>query len=649
MQSSGNDKLSSDEIKIGLIDSINGNISEFLSMYIANPDPKYAVFLKGKWGCGKSFFIDKWTSAYKEGFLKGGDTLEPIYVSLYGLKSTEEITKAIDRILHPILYSKGAEIVKKVFRIAGQIALKSSLDVDKDGKDDISLNGTLSSLSLLSSKSKDIGWTKLLIFDDIERCQVDMKVLLGYINNFVEHGECHVIIVGDETHIIDKTQINALKEFKEKTIGREFEVLPDIKAAISFFVSDEIHMSDWIIGQQDFIQDIFSVTKCDNLRILRQCLYDFNSMFLSLDSELANNDKYVLRQILATYIIVYCEFKGENHDLFKSWDQSYSASLFLGDEGIKSSISSLQSKYELVSAKYNFDVLSSSIIHQVVSEIDTGVSPKDYFERVLVDSQKAEPRQEKLAGFIKMSSEEFCKECELLADDIINKRIESIYPFARSLAMLSFFDKEELFTISDNVISISKDTIANYLTAAKTQTELYQIRSALFEGFASFMRSVDSTIKNDILEFSNKEFRRKLSEIPNEMETAIYNLSDANVAMLQEISDQTLPDRSCPYSLTSVFYNIDPEVLANNIEKLSNASLVELCQFLSKHYEFYCILGPGTNHFSDDLKTLSKTKEILQGKWSTRVANDKYTSKMFMKYMDGAIQRASGYCEQITV
>lgn len=38
----------------------NENIRNFLNSYIENPDPRYAVMLKGKWGCGKTFFVDRW-------------------------------------------------------------------------------------------------------------------------------------------------------------------------------------------------------------------------------------------------------------------------------------------------------------------------------------------------------------------------------------------------------------------------------------------------------------------------------------------------------------------------------------------------------------------------------------------------------------
>ena len=211
---------------------MNENISQYLLKFLDNPDPQYAVMLKGKWGCGKSFFIKNWLKEHKERYNKGEATLEPIYVSLYGLKELSQVTAAIDRALYPYLYSKGAKLTKKILGVAGKIVFRTNFDCNNNGSDDFSIDATLDSLSLLGTKTdSSIIKTKLIVFDDLERCLIDMKLLLGYINNFVEHGACHVIIIGDETHTTKDSQ-QKLIEFKEKTVGREFEIVPDIIAAI---------------------------------------------------------------------------------------------------------------------------------------------------------------------------------------------------------------------------------------------------------------------------------------------------------------------------------------------------------------------------------------------------------------------------------
>ena len=177
----------------------NDHIINALTSYKENPDPRYALFLKGKWGCGKTYLVDRWIG---EHFNKAEEVLEPIRVSLYGMKTTDEITKAIDRQVHPFLYSKVAKIGVGVLKIIGKVALRTDIDFDNDGNNDATLSTSLDSLSFLVSKDDDEPDScKLLVFDDLERSFIPIKQLLGYINYFVEYGGCHVIIIGDDSKL----------------------------------------------------------------------------------------------------------------------------------------------------------------------------------------------------------------------------------------------------------------------------------------------------------------------------------------------------------------------------------------------------------------------------------------------------------------
>ena len=100
----------------------NEHISQFLNYYIKLSNPQYAVLLKGKWGSGKSHFINE----YKE-HLKTNEH-KFIYVSLYGVTSYDEIETKFLETIHPRLYNK-----KTIF--AGKIAkqfLKGTLKIDWD-------------------------------------------------------------------------------------------------------------------------------------------------------------------------------------------------------------------------------------------------------------------------------------------------------------------------------------------------------------------------------------------------------------------------------------------------------------------------------------------------------------------------------------
>ena len=219
----------------------NSYIVKALTSYIENPNPCYALMLKGKWGCGKTYLINQWIEdTFKNPVKKDDVVLEPIRVTLYGMTSTEQITKAIDRQLHPFLYSKAAKIGANILKIAGKVVLRTDLDFNSDGKNDATLTTSLDSLSFLASRDETIkpNSLKLLVFDDLERSHIPMKQLLGYINYFVEYCGCHVMIVGDESKITDSKDKKILDDFKEKTVGKEFEVEPNIDAAIAHFVDE---------------------------------------------------------------------------------------------------------------------------------------------------------------------------------------------------------------------------------------------------------------------------------------------------------------------------------------------------------------------------------------------------------------------------
>ena len=241
---------------------MNRGLVNYLNEYMLNPDPQYAVMINGKWGCGKTFFIKNWMKIYEESESEENKVLTPIYISLYGLKTVKQITTAINQVLYPILYGKAAKVGKTLLKFASAIVLKQDIDINDDNKDDLSIGLGLDSFSILKSDDENIKSDKFLIFDDIERCQVEMKELLGYINYFVEQCDCHVLIIGDESQIETENK-RIFDKFKEKTIGREFMLNIEIDTAIDFFI-EELGNS-FLTSQIDSIKKTFKIIKIDQL------------------------------------------------------------------------------------------------------------------------------------------------------------------------------------------------------------------------------------------------------------------------------------------------------------------------------------------------------------------------------------------------
>lgn len=621
---------------------MNENISQYLLKYVTNPDPRYAVMLKGKWGCGKSHFIQKWIKEYKDEIKKGNVVIEPIYVSLYGLKETSQITEAIDRALHPFLYSKGAELAKGVFKLAGKVIFKTSIDLDNNGKEDLSMDATLDSLSLLTSRNNNEVVTKIIVFDDLERCLIDMKLILGYINSFVEHGACHVIIVGDETHIDDDKK-QQLFEFKEKTIGREFEIKPDVVGAINYFLTDDVPLAEWLTKQKDYILDCFEATQCNNLRLLRQCLYDFNNLYNELDVNLVKKGTSYIKSLLGAYIATYCEYRGENRDIIKAWDWAYMIGItHVDNDKTKEQIKSMQSKYLCIGDKYQIDVLNADNIQHIVNEMETGLSNKGYVENQLKQLSGDTSIQEKLADFTKLSNDDFEVAYIKLEQDVKANNIPNIYMMGRSLALMIYFDCKLIHTLDSDIIIIAKEYIENYFVAINNKEELYKAKLAFVRGLESYVRVENNNIAKDICSYAISIFEKRNIELKDKMEEALLSLSDENVASLFKLSMETTPDQHGTYKLSPIFKNIDATIFANKILSLSNSSLQPLCEFFAMHYEFPYILNSGNNRFTDDLPKLQQIKNIVEGWIPHRKSVNRYNLIHLLKYIDGAIRRAEG-------
>ena len=61
----------------------------------------------------------------------------------------------------------------------------TKIDIDGDGKEDITLSSSIPDVDL--SEYFKTPKECLLIFDDLERCSMKVSDIHGYINSFVEH------------------------------------------------------------------------------------------------------------------------------------------------------------------------------------------------------------------------------------------------------------------------------------------------------------------------------------------------------------------------------------------------------------------------------------------------------------------------------
>ncbi len=133
---------------------------------------------------------------------------------------------------------------------------------------------------------------RVIIFDDLERAVMSPVDVLGYINPFVEHDGCKVIILTNENEILtanekaDKSD-QAYRLRKEKTIGRTLKVSANVEAAFAAFL-DEIDNSGakkYLATEKVAILTVFKDSKLENLRLLKHFLWDFREILVELSHE----------------------------------------------------------------------------------------------------------------------------------------------------------------------------------------------------------------------------------------------------------------------------------------------------------------------------------------------------------------------------
>jgi hypothetical protein len=264
----------------------NDELKKYLLRYCTRElAPHFAVMLRGTWGSGKTWFIDRLRASLEEVHGK-----KVIYVSLYSVARTSDITDQFFQQLHPLLASGKVQKPWALLKTLVKGTLRVDLTGDGD-KDNLQLG--IPDFQQSADPRKAI-----LVFDDLERCAMPPSELLGYLNQFVEHDEYRVIVLAHEQQIDDP----GYHQTKEKVIGRTFEIQPDAGAALTSFIA-ELSADDAIGILRTRKQQILAVMDAaghKNLRHLRQAVLDFSDIWSCLsgqDPALNSHDGFLDRLV----------------------------------------------------------------------------------------------------------------------------------------------------------------------------------------------------------------------------------------------------------------------------------------------------------------------------------------------------------------
>ena len=589
------DHLQKNKILNLIMNDDNKAIFDYLNDFVQGNEPDYAVFLKGRWGCGKTFFIQQWMKNVKDDKSKDDDIeIKPIYVSLYGVDSIEQISIRISKALHPILNSKLVKNLKKIALTLGSAVLKYNLN---KGNEELSVNLDLLDIILGNDNhGLKIKGKRILIFDDFERCRMLMEEALGYINNFVEHNHCYVIILGDDTKF--GNNVETFEKIKEKTIGREFEITPDIENAVDFFIKAfEPTEQNRLKENRELIIDLFKTSLTNNLRILKHALSDYNQCIGKLSKNVTQEESYstVIQHLLSNFILCYLELlsskkeekeKAENMESTPDSDENHqmddniSASLFIEDEKMRSLIL-CQDKYKVVSLLYHLSLPNTEFCTYILDYLDKGRFDFKEVENKIKMTVKKPIKY--LCDLSNITDKGFLENYSIVQEAYYGEKYGEISDIFDGGAILMYYAHEGLANLN------YKDIIQHAERMMKIETKdlsaLYQLEVFLLNRSNYFSRFGIQKELNEFVGTLQKKVEEKKKSAKDEMTLYLENLNDANIDKMDEMLAKSLPDYSRAYNMSAIFEHVDIDQFTNGYLSLGNIGKNIFLNSMIKHYQ----------------------------------------------------------------
>lgn len=324
------------------------DLVESILDYIRSDYTDYAIMVNGEWGSGKTYFWNHKIRPKIESMQLNGKKYTAIYMSLYGISNLEEISKKIF-IETTQLMDKN---LKKFMDASGVATIP---EYAKTGLDMANFFGVTQNGDRIDYGEFFSTDDKVLCFDDLERANVDVIDILGYINNFVEHDHIKTIIICNEkelstklknsnlemktfiaTYLLDKEnklniktdkpmverirdtieyvfdKANDYERIKEKLIGETFEYVPEFNYIINGLLMRYEKYPDlirFLRENTNLIITTFNKSGTRNLRILKHSLTNFKKIFDMVNKAYPNTNHRVLQTMLIFTIAISFEIK----------------------------------------------------------------------------------------------------------------------------------------------------------------------------------------------------------------------------------------------------------------------------------------------------------------------------------------------------
>lgn len=323
----------------------NDKVTKEIDDYLDSKNIDGALLINGTWGSGKTYYINK----YIEHNIKKGE--RAVYVSLNGLKTIEEVNNALFASLHPILSGAKNSLILSVLKCAIKFT-SNAMTIDYDSLFDINLDFSEFNATLI-------------VFDDLERCQIDIPTLFGYFDLLMK--SCNkMILIANERELVEylfpteafynkavssnvlvansylkkekqEGKIDDIVEelkcierkiyprkyyevIKEKIVWNTIEFAFDLNVIFNVFIKEKKYkrIEKFVNDNKSLIEQIENYTKCSNLRTYKCALDYLNNVYINIDLGKYETEE-IKEELLVNVFMLTISYKNPSKIIFDSF------------------------------------------------------------------------------------------------------------------------------------------------------------------------------------------------------------------------------------------------------------------------------------------------------------------------------------------
>jgi hypothetical protein len=553
----------------------NFHIENYLTNYLQLDKPEFAILLTGKWGSGKTYFIDKFIENNQK-----KDEIKFIKISLFGLKEIDAIDEQIFQNLHPFLGNKYVKLTGSVLKSAVKFGFK--LDWNSDNKSDGNASVDTSKINLLEwfSGDKESKEKLIFVFDDLERTDIELTEILGYINYFVEQSGLKVIILANEEKLKKDDDSNKYKDFKEKVIGKTFEVKHNFEQILISIISEKANKSKHYLNEnKSIIQDVYYKAKQDNIRHIKQIILDFEYFIEQIDDKYLKNSEFV-SILVNNFFALSIELKSATLTEDELSEVSNILIYLSSDGKEKSKTDEVYEKYKIKSSP----IFSGKVWVKIISknsmtkeEINKIISELSFFIK-----EKEKPSWVKLWHYRELKNSEFQEAKKDVLDKFKNCSYEIPEHFLHVVALLIYFNKNGLCDLNlDEINDQVKECIEGYKKTIEWTDSMFTDRMRFNGTGLAYMGEDNQEFKelfNLILEENKKvyEDNKKVKERV-ELDDFLEAIKKGNVEFVRDLLIQKYSDKP-------IFKNLSVKDFFQLLSSIDNKNLTELRYILGYRY-----------------------------------------------------------------